>query len=187
MNPKLEALGLTLSSFVIENISLPEEVEKVLDKRTSMGIVGDLDRFGQYAASEAMLNASNQAGGAGAAMGAGIGAGMGMGMAMGGMQRGPWGAVPQQMAPQQAAPQQMTPPPLQSEIVWHIAVDGQAQGPYGRAHLGRLAQEGRFTRDTLVWTPGQDGWKPADEVTALAQLFTIAPPPPPPPLPKQDG
>ena len=187
ISPTVAAYGQTIPDFYIENISLPDEVEKMLDKRTSMGIVGDLDRFGQYAASEAMLNASNQAGGAGAAMGAGIGAGMGMGMAMGGMQRGPWGAVPQQMAPQQAAPQQMTPPPLQSEIVWHIAVDGQAQGPYGRAHLGRLAQEGRFTRDTLVWTPGQDGWKPADEVTALAQLFTIAPPPPPPPLPKQDG
>lgn len=186
ISPTVAAYGLTIPEFYIENISLPDEVEKMLDKRTSMGIVGDLDRFGQYAASEAMLNASNQAGGAGAAMGAGIGAGMGMGMAMGGMQRGPWGAVPQQMAPQ-PAPQQMTPPPLQSEIVWHIAVDGQAQGPYGRAHLGRLAQEGRFTRDTLVWTPGQDGWKPADEVTALAQLFTIAPPPPPPPLPKQDG
>lgn len=182
ISPTVAAYGLTIPEFYIENISLPDEVEKMLDKRTSMGIVGDLDRFGQYAASEAMLNASNQAGGAGAAMGAGIGAGMGMGMAMGGMQRGPWGTVPQQ-----PAPQQMTPPPLQSEIVWHIAVDGQAQGPYGRAHLGRLAQEGRFTRDTLVWTPGQDGWKPADEVTALAQLFTIAPPPPPPPLPKQDG
>ncbi|WP_374424627.1 SPFH domain-containing protein [Paracoccus sp. (in: a-proteobacteria)] len=182
ISPTVAAYGLTIPEFYIENISLPDEVEKMLDKRTSMGIVGDLDRFGQYAASEAMLNASNQTGGAGAAMGAGIGAGMGMGMAMGGMQRGPWGTVPQQ-----PAPQQMTPPPLQSEIVWHIAVDGQAQGPYGRAHLGRLAQEGRFTRDTLVWTPGQDGWKPADEVTALAQLFTIAPPPPPPPLPKQDG
>ena len=182
ISPTVAAYGLTIPEFYIENISLPDEVEKMLDKRTSMGIVGDLDRFGQYAASEAMLNASNQTGGAGAAMGAGIGAGMGMGMAMGGMQRGPWGTVPQP-----PAPQQMTPPPLQSEIVWHIAVDGQAQGPYGRAHLGRLAQEGRFTRDTLVWTPGQDGWKPADEVTALAQLFTIAPPPPPPPLPKQDG
>ena len=183
ISPTVAAYGLTIPEFYIENISLPDEVEKMLDKRTSMGIVGDLDRFGQYAASEAMLNASSQPGGAGAAMGAGIGAGMGMGMAMGGMQRGPWGAVPQQ-APQ-AAPQ--TPPPLQPEIVWHIAVDGQAQGPYGRAHLGRLAQEGRFTRETLVWSPGQDGWKPADEVTALAQLFTIAPPPPPPPLPKQDG
>lgn len=78
------------------------------------------------------------------------------------------------------------PPPLpgtRGETVWHIAIDGQADGPYGRGHLGRLARDGSFTRDTLVWTPGQDGWKPADEVAELAQLFTIAPPPPPVPLP----
>ena len=180
ISPTVASYGLTIPEFYIENISLPDEVEKMLDKRTSMGIVGDLNRFGQYAASEAMLNASNQPGGMGAGLGAGLGAGMGM--AMGGMQRGPWGSVPQQAAPQ-PAPQ--TPPPLNPETVWHIAVDGQAEGPYGRAKLGRLANEGKFTRETLVWTPGQDGWKPADEVNELAQLFTIAPPPPPPPVPKQ--
>ncbi|MDS9466032.1 SPFH domain-containing protein [Paracoccus sp. MBLB3053] len=174
--PTIAEYGLNIPEFYIENISLPDEVEKILDKRTSMGIVGDLDRFGQYAASEAMLNASNQPGGMGAGLGAGLGAGMGAAMA--GMQRGPWGAVPQQAAPQ-------SPPPLHPETVWHIAVNGQAEGPYGRAHLGRLAHEGRFSRETLVWTPGQDGWKPADDVIELAQLFTVAPPPPP--LPKEDG
>lgn len=187
ISPTIAEYGLTIPEFYIENISLPDEVEKILDKRTSMGIVGDLDRFGQYAASEAMLNASNQSGGMGAGLGAGLGAGMGAGMgaAMAGMQRGPWGAMPQQSAPQQAAA--TSPPPLHPETVWHIAVNGQADGPYGRAHLGRLARDGQFTRDTLVWTPGQDGWKPADEVTELAQLLTVAPPPPPPPLPRQDG
>ena len=45
LNPKVEALGLTLSNFVIENISLPEEVEKAMDRRTSMGVVGDLNRY----------------------------------------------------------------------------------------------------------------------------------------------
>ncbi|MBD9525598.1 SPFH domain-containing protein [Paracoccus sp. PAR01] len=177
ISPTVAEYGLTIPEFYIENISLPDEVEKMLDKRTSMGIVGDLNRFGQYAASEAMLNASNQPGGMGAGLGAGLGAGMGAAMASAG--RGPWGA------PQQAAPQ--TPPPLHPETVWHIAVDGQADGPYGRAHLGRLVREGKFTRDTMVWTPGQDGWKSADDVAELAQLFTVSPPPPPPPLPKQDG
>ncbi len=179
--PTVAAYGLTIPEFYIENISLPDEVEKMLDKRTSMGIIGDLDRFNQYATGEAMLNASTNPGGAGAGLGAGLGAGMGMGMAMGGMAMGPWGARPAQAG---AA----TPPPMPkaSETVWHIAVDGAAQGPYGRGHLGRLAAEGTFTRDTLVWTPGQDGWKPADEVTELAQLFTNMPPPlPTPPAPPQ--
>jgi len=177
ISPTVAEYGLTIPEFYVENISLPDEVEKMLDKRTSMGIVGDLNRFGQYAASEAMLNASNQPGGMGAGLGAGLGAGMGAAMA--GMQRGPWGAVP-------AAPAPQAPPPLHPETVWHIAVNGEADGPYGRAHLGRLVREGKFSRDTLVWTPGQEGWKPAEEVNELAQLFTIAPPPPP-PLPKQDG
>jgi hypothetical protein len=141
-----------------------------------MGIVGDLNRFGQYAASEAMLNASQQPGGMGAGIGAGLGAGLGAAMAG----RGPWGAIPGQQAPQPAV---QSPPPLHPETLWHIAVDGQAEGPYGRAKLGRLAQEGRFSRETLVWTAGQDGWKPADEIAELAQLFTVAPPPPP-PVPK---
>ena len=45
INPKLAPLGLTLCSFVIENISLPEEVEKSMDKRTSMGVLGNLDQY----------------------------------------------------------------------------------------------------------------------------------------------
>lgn len=67
------------------------------------------------------------------------------------------------------------------EHVWHIAENGQTHGPYSKARLGRMVHEGGLTRQTLVWTAGQDGWKPADQVTELAQLFTILPPPPPPP------
>ncbi len=80
INPKLAGLGLQLVSFVIENISLPEEVEKAMDRRTSMGVVGDLNRYTQYQAAEAMREAANNPGGA-----AGAGVGMGAGMAMGQM------------------------------------------------------------------------------------------------------
>lgn len=165
--PVIETYGLTLPEFYIENVSLPAEVEKMLDKRTSMGIIGDLDRFGQYAASEAMMNAAQNQSGAGAGFGAAMGAAMGM------ARSGPWGAVPQQAAP-------AAPPPLPNrtvETVWHVALSGQAQGPYGRGHLGRMVADGSFARDTLVWTPGQDGWLPAEEVAELAQLFTMMPPP----------
>lgn len=171
IQPTVAQYGLTLPEFYVENISLPDEVEKMLDKRTSMGIVGDLDRFGQYAQAEAMLNAAQNAG---SGMGAGIGAGMGAAIGMGMATRGPWGPS---SAP---APAAQTPPPLHggvSEAVWHIAIDGAASGPYSRADLGRLMNEGRFNRDTLVWTPGQDGWQQADDVPQLGQLFTMQPPP----------
>lgn len=173
--PTIAEYGLTIPEFYIENVSLPDEVEKMLDKRTSMGVVGDLDRFSQYAQAEAILNASNQSGGMGAGLGAGMGAAMGM--AMGQRQQGPWGPVSQ---PQPAPAAHAVPPPLpQSDKLWHIALNGQADGPYSRADLGRLAREGRFTRETLVWTAGQDGWRAADEQDELAQIFTVSPPPPP--------
>ena len=72
-------LGLSLESIVIENISLPEEVEKVLDKRTSMGIIGDsLNQYTRYQAAESIRDAAQNPGGM-AGVGVGMGAGMGIG------------------------------------------------------------------------------------------------------------
>ena len=78
INQKIAALGVSLTSFVIENISLPDEVEKAMDRRTSMGVVGDLNQYTQYQAAEAMRESANN----GSSM-AGAGVGMGAGMAMG--------------------------------------------------------------------------------------------------------
>lgn len=171
--------GLEIPEFYIENISLPPAVEAALDKRTSMGLAGDLGKFTQYSAAEAMTAAAQNPGGAGAGIGAGLGMGMGMGMAQqmaGGA--GPWGARP--VAPAAApAAAPVAPPPPPVEHVWHIAENGQTHGPYSKATLGRMAGDGKLTRDTHVWTAGQDGWKRAEDVAELAQLFTILPPPPP--------
>ena len=71
------------------------------------------------------------------------------------------------------------PPPPPVEHVWHIAENGQTHGPYSKAAMGRMASENKLTRESLVWTAGQDGWLKAGEVQELAQLFTILPPPPP--------
>ena len=78
INAKLAELGLGLASFVIENISLPEEVEKAMDRRTSMGVVGDLNKYTQFQAAEAMREAANNPNGGMAGMGVGMGAGMTM-------------------------------------------------------------------------------------------------------------
>jgi membrane protease subunit (stomatin/prohibitin family) len=169
--------GLTLPELYIENISLPPAVEEALDKRTSMGVVGDLNKYTQYSAAEAMQAAASGSGDGGT-MGAGLGAGLGMAMGnmMMGAQSGPWGAAPSQ-APAAAPP----PPPV--EHVWHIAENGETKGPFSKAAMGRMASEGSLTRETHVWTAGQDGWMRAEDVRELAQLFTVLPPPPPPPPP----
>ncbi|MCT8159597.1 SPFH domain-containing protein [Pseudoruegeria sp. SHC-113] len=172
----LTAYGLTMPELYIENISLPPAVEAALDKRTSMGLAGDLGQFTQYSAAEAMTAAAANPNGGGG-MGAGLGMGMGMAMANQMAQSGPWGARPAQ-APAAAAP--VAPPPPPVEHVWHIAKDGQTSGPFSKADLGRMAADGSLTRESFVWTPGQDGWMKAEDVAELAQLFTILPPPPPP-------
>ena len=79
INPRLEAIGLALTNFVVENVSLPEEVEKAMDKRTSMGVLGDLNRYTQFQAAEAMREAANNPSGGMAGMGVGMGAGAMMG------------------------------------------------------------------------------------------------------------
>ena len=74
--------GLELDGFVVENLSLPEELQKILDKRIGMNIVGDMQRYTQYeVASNIGIAAANEGGLAG--IGAGLGAGMGIGQAMG--------------------------------------------------------------------------------------------------------
>lgn len=73
--PSFTALGLELNQFVVENVSLPEELAKVLDQRIGMGMVGDVGRYTQYAAAESLdLAAANTGGGAGVGMGLGAGA-----------------------------------------------------------------------------------------------------------------
>lgn len=75
--------GLELTKFVIENISLPAEVEAAMDKRTSMGVIGDVGRYAQFQAADAMRDAAQNTGG-GAGTGAGLGAGFAIGNAMAG-------------------------------------------------------------------------------------------------------
>ena len=75
VKPAFAAYGLELNQFVVENISLPDELTKVLDQRIGMQMVGDVGRYTQYAAAESLdLAAANTGGGAGVGMGLGAGA-----------------------------------------------------------------------------------------------------------------
>jgi excisionase family DNA binding protein len=88
LSDEFDSFGLALKTFFLQNISMPEEVQKAIDQRASMGAVGDMQRFTQYQAAQAMRDAAQQEGGgglAGAGLGLGAGAGLGamMGQAMG--------------------------------------------------------------------------------------------------------
>jgi membrane protease subunit (stomatin/prohibitin family) len=83
---KVEAIvvqyGIGLTNLTVENLSLPPEVEEALDKRTSMGVLGNLDQYTKYQAAEALREAARNEGGGFAAMGAGLGAGAGLAQTM---------------------------------------------------------------------------------------------------------
>jgi membrane protease subunit (stomatin/prohibitin family) len=75
MQPAFAALGLALDQFVVQNVSLPDELQKVFDQRVGMNMVGDLGRYTLYAAAESLdLSAANTSGAAGMGMGLGAGA-----------------------------------------------------------------------------------------------------------------
>ncbi len=94
-----KAFGLELTKFVVENVSLPPEVEAAMDKRTSMGVLGDVNRYAQFQAADAMRDAAQNPSG-----GAGLGAGLGAGFAVGNMMAGQMaGAINQQGAQAAAA------------------------------------------------------------------------------------
>ena len=175
--PEFEAYGLELTKLLIENISLPPAVEQALDRRSSMGVIGDLNRYTQFQAAESLQTAAANPGGvAGAGMGMGVGFGMGQMMA-GAM--GPWGQRPDAAT----APQQAAPPPPPPAVPFYLAVNGQQLGPYDMPALQGQVSSGQLTRDTLVWRSGMGGWTAAGQVTELASLFQAMPPPPPPPPP----
>ena len=78
LQPDFAKYGLSLESFVVENVSLPDELQKTLDKRISMGMIGDINEYTRYQTAEAIQHAAKNEGGM-----AGIGAGLGVGMNMG--------------------------------------------------------------------------------------------------------
>ncbi|MDB5721171.1 MAG: hypothetical protein JWP15_1789 [Alphaproteobacteria bacterium] len=81
VDSSLAQWGLKVTSFFVESLSLPEEVQKHLDKASSMRMIGDLDRYAKFQGAEAIEAAAAQPGGA-AGAGVGMGAGLAMGQAM---------------------------------------------------------------------------------------------------------
>ncbi|MCX6312339.1 MAG: SPFH domain-containing protein [Bacteroidetes bacterium] len=179
--PEFLEYGITLTKLLVENISLPPEVEAMLDKRSSMGIVGNLGAYSQFQAANAMESAAQNPNGGGL-MGAGLG--MGLGMGMGNQMAGMYNQ--NQFNPNTGMQgQQNTPPPPPPVSQYFIAVNGAQQGPYDDNAFRGMIQSGAVKKDTVIWKAGMAGWLAAGTVPELAQFFNSMPPPmpPPPPMP----
>lgn len=179
LNPTFqESYGITLTDFTIQSISLPEEVEKALDTRTKMGVLGNLDAYTQLKAADAIEIAAKNPGmgGLGASMGVGFGLGNQIGAQMGRAQQGGGQFDPNQGM---QGPPPAPPPPPQPEV-WHTT------GPAGQAQLTLAELVARISADRngahMVWKAGFPAWKSWKDVP---EIVSQLPPPAaaPPPLP----
>jgi len=164
LSPAFAALGLELIDFAVENISLPDDVNAALDKRSSVGTLsGVMPAYTQMQAADAMRAAADNPGGAGNMMG----------MLVGAQLAGLTGRTTENAG--KSAPAQ--PPPLPSAPAYFVGHGGKQEGPYTVDELRGQALAGTFTKESLVWTQGMSGWLAAGTVPELNGLFASVPPP----------
>lgn len=166
--PEIEQYGLELTRFLVENISLPPEVEAALDKRTSMGIVGNLHDYVTFQSGNAMEKAADNPAG-----GASEGVGMGMGFAMANQLSRNMGQPDSQNGG--ASPHHSAPPPLPN--TFYVAQGNERKGPFSQEQLAEKIASGELTGENLVWTQGMEQWQKASAIDSLAALFASQPPP----------
>ncbi len=99
MQPTFADLGLALDSFVVENLSLPDDLQKRLDERIGMTMVGDMGRYTQFQVAQAVPIAAGNEGGGAAGVGVGLGAGLAMAQTMMNAMRPPGGGSPAATSP----------------------------------------------------------------------------------------
>ncbi len=163
LQPKFGEHGLELINLLIENVSVPPEVEAAIDTRSKIGAMGGvMTEYMQMQAGEAMVKGAENPGGMG-----GLGAQMAAGQ------------IAAQMAGQAMLPQAppVAPPPVPQGKQFHVAVDGKQTGPFPLSTLQQMVASGTLTRETLVWSAGMAGWVAASEVPEVVALLNDAPPP----------
>ena len=172
--------GLEVVTLAIENISLPPEVEAAMDKRTSMGVIGNMGTYTQFQTANAIGDAARNPGGA-AGMGVGLGAGMAFGNQMA-QSMNPGVTNPGATNPPASNPSASNgPPPLPQSASYFAVIDGKQVGPFDSSTLQSQVAGGKLSRSTLVWKRGMPAWTAAGQVSDLNELFASVPPPLPTP------
>lgn len=162
--PEFMEYGLDITKLLIENIAMPPEVESALDKKSSMGIIGNLDNYLKFQSATAMEAAANNPGGEASA---GIGMGIGFAMATQ-MGKTMAGKLETHVA---------TPPPLLTpDRQYYVGKNGKQTGPYMAAAIVEGIANGEITRETLLWFAGMDAWEEAGHIAECSHLFKTPPP-----------
>ena len=167
--PVFDEYGLSLTSFLVENVSLPPELQKEIYQYSRLDKL-DMSKLAQMNMANSIQTAAANPGGL-----AGAGMGIGVGFGMGNMMANTMGQAANQMQQQtQAAP---PPPPVPQAIQYFVAVDGKQTGPFNEQQLSQMAQSGGLTRESLIWKNGMAAWTAAGQVPEVANVFGTVPPP----------
>lgn len=165
---EFQQYGIQITQFLIENIALPTEVERALDKSTSIELIGDVDLYKQYQTAESIEKAADNP-----QSSTSKGLELGMGLAMANQIANSM----QQQNVEDSKEDTNEPPPIPKSLSVYLAIDGESTGPYSESELREKIEDGSLDRSTLAWTQGMDEWKPAGNIDRLAPLFKQKPPP----------
>ena len=164
LNTDFESYGLKITRFLIENVSMPEELKKEIFEYSRLNKL-DMQKLAQFKTAQSIETAAANEGIGGA------GIGLGVGLGMGNMVANNFNQAQQNLN---------VPPPPPQPLQFFIAVNGQQTGPFGAEQIAQMAQSGSLTRETQVWKAGMAAWAQAGTVGELASVFNNVPPPPPP-------
>ena len=163
LNEDFLEYGLTITKFLVENISMPEELKKEIFNYSRLHAI-DMNKLAQFNTANAIGDAAKNQGLGGA--GVGMGVGMGMGNMVSNMMNNNMNTQNQNSMP--------PPPPI---VQFHVVVNGAQAGPFTLQQLQVMAGSGQLDKTSLVWKAGMPGWLTAETQAELVSLFNNVPPP----------
>ena len=170
--------GLELACFSVKEITLPENVKKVLDKRTKKNAIENSTTYTKTPFTDSVRSASSIPTGIGSLPGnhimdreMGLTRARKMAQEMVDHQDGHPASVESDTKIKKE-----TPPPIPHQAIYYTAIGGVQQGPFRQSQLQQMVKHGQLTPDTLVWTMGMASWQAAKFVPSLSGLFGAVPP-----------
>lgn len=163
LNEDFEAYGLQITKFIVENVSLPEDLKKEIFEYSRLNRI-DMQKLAQLKTAQSIETAAANTGGGG--MGVGLGAGISFG-----------NVIANTMVNASSPSANTAPPPIPGAVQFFVAVNGQQTGPFNMEQLTQMIQAGTLKQDSLVWKTGMAQWAEAKSVNELSGLLANVPPP----------
>jgi membrane protease subunit (stomatin/prohibitin family) len=164
LNADFAEYGLTITKFLVENVSMPEELKKEIFAYSRLQSNIDVNKLAQFNTANAIKDAAKNEGIGGA--GVGMGVGFGMGNMMNNMMNN--------SGSNNLGTNNPPPPPITQ---FHVVVNGAQAGPFNLQQLQAMVGSGQLTKATMVWKAGMANWGAAELQAELVALFNNVPPP----------